>query len=97
MNLQPITPAQALAQNLWPLSTGLEIPSEEWIAKNILADQAKAGTACAAVRVRPGQIEVWRGGTRLGYLSGYKAGVASTAKYNLAHAACGASQGRRKQ
>ena len=56
--MDPITPAEASARNLRPLTT--PIPEcENWIVENILRDMRRGGIDAAPVQSKYG-IEVWR-------------------------------------
>ena len=55
---EPITPTEAEARNLRPLTTTIS-KREIWIAENILADMRRGGIDAAVVTVNGGS-EVWR-------------------------------------
>lgn len=62
--LHSITPKEAEARGLRPLTVGYHIPDERWMLDAVLADMRAGGIEHAAVKV-PGfsnYLEVWRTG-----------------------------------
>lgn len=54
-----ISQADAIGQQLLPMTTPYYLPGEDWMLKNVLQDMNRGGIKYALVQIGLG-IEVWR-------------------------------------